>query len=113
MTTATANPNDVNKSCSDARNAVSSCPLELKNIQLIPLRYGLVERHAPEGLPMPYRLQSRPMGIRLLRDGFLYVIVDNRADQPPQLHEFQLKDGLVTGLLFKGSKVTVSTATEN
>ena len=51
MTTATANPNHVNKSSSDARSAVSSCPLELKNIQLIPLRYGLVERHVYAEVP--------------------------------------------------------------
>ena len=52
---------------------VDVCPLMQKTIHLLPVRYGLVENSLDPGadLAMPYKLQSRPLGLRMLRDGYL------------------------------------------
>ncbi|WP_445011374.1 toxin VasX [Vreelandella stevensii] len=42
-------------------------------MQLLPLRYGLVEELEP-GCATPYTLSARPLGIRLVRNGYLYVL---------------------------------------
>lgn len=58
----------------DARNSTSNCPLMGTKVQLLPLRYGRVERlHNPSDTD-GYRDLKRPLGLRLVRDGYLYVI---------------------------------------
>ena len=57
------NPNNVNLSRDDARNSMGTCPLMKTTVQLIPLRYGMVDNPAlnPVGeIPMPYSLGTRP-----------------------------------------------------
>ncbi|SFN46887.1 hypothetical protein SAMN04487858_1372 [Pseudomonas sp. ok602] len=84
---------------------LGTCPLKQSHVQLLPLRYGLVEPIMDSGaeLQRPYTLQTRPLGVRLLRDGWLYIIdsLDN------QLYEYRLDNGMVTELLFKGKAVGV------
>ncbi|MBD8491808.1 toxin VasX [Pseudomonas syringae] len=86
----------------DVKDGVSACPLMGKNVQLIPVRYGRVERlHSrPDG--DRYKGLQRPLGLRLVRDGFLYVIDENDVE----LHEYRLVDGRPAGLLWKGPRVT-------
>jgi hypothetical protein len=80
------------------------CPLRQTHVQLLPLAYGLVERpHDPVAeLKLPYALTARPMGIRRLRDGWLYII-DSLSGE---LYEFRVLDGIVTALLHQGKTVT-------
>lgn len=86
----------------DVKDGVSACPLMGKNVQLIPVRYGRVERlHSkPDG--DRYSRLKRPLGLRLVRDGFLYVIDEGSAE----LHEYRLDNGRPIGLLWKGTQVT-------
>jgi hypothetical protein len=86
----------------DPISAVGMCPLTKTTIQLLPVRYGLVEHLTPPSdIPMPHSLQSKTMGLRLLRDGYLYVI-DNTSGY---LHEYLVEDGSLTKLLWQGSEV--------
>jgi hypothetical protein len=80
-----------------------ACPLRKSHVQLLPLRYGLVEKplDPSASLTLPYALTARPLGIRLLREGWLYVI-DSASGE---LHEYQVRDGLVSALLHKGKTV--------
>ncbi|KPN91041.1 toxin VasX [Pseudomonas nunensis] len=80
-----------------------ACPLQQAQVQLLPLRYGLVEKPLDPGtaLKLPYTLETRPLGIRMLRDGWLYVIDSITG----HLHEYRVLDGLVSALLHKGAKV--------
>ncbi|MGP4847428.1 toxin VasX, partial [Marinobacter sp. 1Y8] len=68
-----------------------SCPI-LTKVTLLPLRYGRVESLVP-GLSPPYELKSRPLGIRMIRDGFIYVL--DEADHA--LHEYEHSDGVISG----------------
>jgi hypothetical protein len=70
---------------------VGVCPLTKTTLQLLPVRYGLVEEGLDPSadMAMPYTLQSRPLGLRLMRDGFLYVL-DN-ADGI--MRDYGIKDG--------------------
>ncbi|WP_434457593.1 hypothetical protein JQR85_01655 [Stutzerimonas urumqiensis] len=100
MTTST-NPNHTDKSRSDAKSPMGVCSLMKNKVQLLPLRYGLVERLDPSAeLALPYKLKSRPVGMRLLRDGWLYVI-DNGTGY---LHEYRVEQGKVTKFLWKGNE---------
>ncbi|MBD9426569.1 hypothetical protein IB232_14620 [Pseudomonas sp. PDM15] len=95
------NPNLAAKSSSDAKATSSTCPLMKNKVQLLPLRYGLVEHLDPASeVAVPYKLKSRPLGIRLLRDGWLYVI-DNSTGY---LHEYRVEKGVVTKFLWKGKE---------
>jgi len=80
------------------------CPLRQTHVQLLPLAYGLVERpHDPAAeLNLPYALTARPLGIRRLRDGWLYII-DSLSGE---LYEYRVLDGIVTALLHQGKTVT-------
>ena len=80
-----------------------ACPLRKTQVQLLPLRYGLVEKPLDPGseLKLPYALTARPLGIRMLRDGWLYVIDSVTGE----LHEYQVHNGLISALLHKGNKV--------
>ncbi|MCD5970998.1 toxin VasX [Pseudomonas quasicaspiana] len=87
----------------EAPDAGGFCPLMSETLQLLPVRYGLVEDLDPSiEIAMPYKLQALPLGFRLLRDGYLYII-DSATGL---LHEYQLTNGSVTALLFKGDHVT-------
>lgn len=97
------NPNHADKSRSDAKSPVGSCPLMKNKVQLLPLRYGLVERLDPAAeLHLPYKLKSRPLGIRLLRDGWLYVINNDTG----YLHEYRVEQGSVTKFVWQGKEAT-------
>ncbi|WP_248916748.1 toxin VasX [Pseudomonas moorei] len=84
--------------------APAACPLRQTHVQLLPLRYGLVEKNLDPGaeLEMPYALTARPLGIRLLRDGWLYLI-DSASGE---LYEYRVLDGVVSALLHKGKTVS-------
>lgn len=91
MSTLRPNPNDIDYSRQNNRTALGICPLRKPKVQLLPLRYGLVERLDPAAaLSLPYQTTSRPMGIRLVRDGWLYVI-DNTSGY---LHEYRVENGV-------------------
>ena len=86
----------------DPVSAVGVCPLTKTTLQLLPVRYGLVEHLAPPSdIPMPHSLQSKTMGLRMLRDGYLYVI-DNTSGY---LHEYLVEQGSLTQLLWQGAEV--------
>jgi hypothetical protein len=86
----------------DPLDAEGMCPLRRQTLQLLPVRYGLVEDLDPSiEIQMPYKLQSHPLGFRLLRDGYLYVI-DSASGH---LHEYRTENGSVSSLLFKGREV--------
>lgn len=89
------------KSNSDSRSATSTCPLMKSHVQLLPLRYGLIEGNAPSDVVLPYALKARPLGLRLVRDGYLYII-DGDSEE---LYEYRLEQGAVTQLLWKGTEV--------
>ncbi|WP_318182246.1 toxin VasX, partial [Pseudomonas fluorescens] len=83
--------------------SLGACPLRQTHVQLLPLRYGLVEKPLDPSaeLKLPYALTTRPLGIRMLRDGWLYIIDSVTG----HLHEYQVLNGLVSALLHKGAKV--------
>ena len=83
--------------------SLGACPLRQTHVQLLPLRYGLVEKPLDPSaeLKLPYALTTRPLGIRLLRDGWLYIIDSVTG----HLHEYRVLNGLVSALLHKGVKV--------
>ena len=83
--------------------APAACPLRQTHVQLLPLRYGLVEKTLDPGaeLEMPYALTARPLGVRLLRDGWLYLI-DSLSGE---LYEYRVLDSVVSALLHKGKTV--------
>lgn len=99
------------KSCSDSRSATGTCPLMKAKVQLVPVRYGLVEHLDPSAaLATPYKLKSRPLGIRLLRpDGFLYII----DEQTGYLHEYKIEQGAPSQLLWQGKDVAANTRTSS
>lgn len=97
------NPNHLDLRRSDAKSALGVCPLRKPKVQLLPLRYGLVERLDPAAaLSLPYQTTSRPMGIRLLRDGWLYVI-DNTSGY---LHEYRVENGEVSQFVWQGNEAS-------
>ena len=71
----------------------ASCPL-LETITLLPLRYGRVETAPPDSESgLPYDLKSRPLGYRLLRDGYIYILDEEEL----ALHEYIHQDGVLSG----------------
>ena len=89
------NPNNVSKSRGNARSSLGICPLTQAKVQVIPLRYGLVDKaelDPAQEVSTPYQLSARPLGIRLLRDGWLYVIEGSTGI----LSEYRVLDGLST-----------------
>ena len=93
----------------DPLDAGGMCPLRSQTLQLLPVRYGLVEELDPSiEIQMPYKLQSHPLGFRLLRDGYLYVI-DSASGH---LHEYRTENGSISSLLFKGRKVSAFPRTQ-
>ncbi|MCE8017122.1 hypothetical protein HOP62_13670 [Halomonas sp. MCCC 1A17488] len=72
----------------------ATCPLISGKVQLLPLRYGLVEELVP-GCSTPYTLSARPLGIRLLRNGYLYVL-DGETNELAE-YEFREQGDEITG----------------
>lgn len=98
------------ESANDIRAPMGMCDLMSKTLQLLPLRYALVERLDPSpALDMPLSLSSHPMGIRLLRDGYLYLI-DNGSGY---LHEYQIEQGRITKLLWQDNEVAADVRTSS
>jgi hypothetical protein len=111
-TSAAKNPNNAAKSRDDGKCALGGCSLMKAKIQLIPLRYGIVERLDPSSaLAMPYKLESRPLGIRLIRDGWLYVIVEKKPEAI--LHEYRVQNGIVTQLLWEKGEIKANKRESN
>ena len=105
------NPNNVSKSRTSARSSLGICPLSKAKVQLIPLRYGLVDKaelDPAQEVAVPYQLSARPLGIRLLRDGWLYVIEGSTG----VLSEYRVLDGLVSAMLWQGASVTQDARTQ-
>ncbi|WP_223514568.1 toxin VasX [Pseudomonas sp. GL-B-19] len=103
-----ANTAAMAKSAKDVRSPVGQCSLMSKKVQLLPLRYGLVEYLDPSSeLSMPFTLDSQPLGIRLLRDGFLYLIDTGTG----HLHEYALEQGQITKLLWNSQEVAADSRT--
>ncbi|MCS2610804.1 toxin VasX [Halomonas dongshanensis] len=73
-------------SCRDSEEG-ATCPLLQGRVQLLPLRYGLVEALQP-GISTPYELSARPLGIRMIRNGYLYVL-DGETNE---LAEYRFSD---------------------
>ena len=99
-------PNDDAKSgqTKDAQDPAGTCPLKKNKIQLVPVRYGLVETlSAKEHTKIPFETESKPLGIRLLRDGWIYVLV--KSDSTWILHEYRVEAGEITKLLWQDSEV--------
>lgn len=77
--------NDDAKSASDkdAQNPVGTCPLKKNKLQLIPVRYGLVESkpdHPAVSSRLGSKVSFRPVGVRPIENGYLYVIHSQRND---------------------------------
>ncbi|RMN80653.1 hypothetical protein ALQ52_04419, partial [Pseudomonas cannabina pv. alisalensis] len=89
------------KSHADARNSMSHCPLMGDKIQLLPLRSGRVERLHSRADSLPYSGLKRPLGLRLIRDGYLYVIDETSG----YLHEYRLDNGVPTKMLWQDREV--------
>ena len=71
-------------------------------MQLLPLRYGLTEGVDPSAeLAMPFALKSRPLGLRLVRNGYLYVIDGGTG----KLHEYRIDKGAIDKLLWQDAEV--------
>ncbi len=102
-----SNANDGAKTASteDSQSAVGTCSLKKNKLQLIPVRYGLVESlNASEQTEIPFNTESKPLGIRLLRNGYIYIVVN--SDDNWILHEYKVTNGLIEKLLWQGSEVT-------
>lgn len=91
----------------DAQDPAGTCPLKQSKLQLIPVRYGLVES-PPHHQAVSSRLKSevlyRPIGIRPIDSGYLYIIHSRRKDiiyvyniqadgKVVKLEQQQLEDG--------------------
>lgn len=85
----------------DARDSLSTCPLMGQKVQLLPLRYGRVERLTSPTDTEAYANLKRPVGLRLLREGYLYVIDETSG----YLHEYRIQNGLPVKLLWQDSEV--------
>lgn len=71
-------------SCIDAKAQSSPCPLKKNKIQLLPVRYALVEQeHSYPAIASTHKtdIQYRPIGIRLIdEESYLYLIHSKRPD---------------------------------
>lgn len=96
----------------DAKFPAGTCPLSQEKIQLIPLRYGLVEGPDPAGkLAMPYKTVSKPVGIRLIRDGWIYAVVER--NNSAILHEYRVTEGKIEALLWNKADVSADERTSS
>ncbi|KOO16671.1 hypothetical protein AKJ18_00965 [Vibrio xuii] len=80
-----SNPNDDAKTgqTKDAQDPAGTCPLKKNKIQLIPTKYALVESKPPHcavSSKLTSKVSFRPIGIRPIDSGYLYIIHDKRQD---------------------------------
>lgn len=88
----------------DAQDPAGTCPLKKSKLQLIPVRYGLVETlSVKEHTNVPFETHSKPLGIRFMRDGWIYVLVEDKSKWI--LHEYRVEQGQITKLLWKDAEV--------
>lgn len=74
-------------------DAPASCPL-MEKVTLLPLRYGRTETPPPGSAPgLPYSLKSRPLGYRMLRDGFIYIYDETEGE----LKEYEYQKNELSG----------------
>lgn len=105
-----ANTAALAKPAKDTRVPMGECQLMNKKVQLLPLRYGLVQHLDPASeLAMPFKTKSQPLGIRLLRDGYLYIINGTTG----YLHEYRIEKGEITKLLWSSQEVSGDTRTSS
>ncbi|HAX10873.1 MAG TPA: hypothetical protein DCX68_12610, partial [Marinobacter hydrocarbonoclasticus] len=85
--------------------AQGACPLTRADIQLIPVRYAYADEAAEHpSLEPRFNLEFQPIGIRQIRDGYLYLF---HSDAPDILHEYEVKDGgAVTKRLWQGNEAS-------
>ncbi|UYZ85342.1 hypothetical protein MTZ49_07285 [Entomomonas sp. E2T0] len=97
LDTSKLDPNQV-AAASDATpvKEKASCPLSADTLQLIPIRYALVENLKTN--IKTDEVKSHPIGYRFIRDGWLYL-VDSKDGR---LYELKLKDGVIIERTFKG-----------
>ena len=113
MTAQTTLPDDANLAAAgldntDMKAPIGACPLTKDKVQLIPLRYGLVQHHSPAiDVPLKNDLKSRPVGIRLMRDGYLYIVEESTG----YLHEYKVNAGRVSKLLWTAAEVASDSRT--
>ncbi|WP_273205601.1 toxin VasX [Marinobacter subterrani] len=83
--------------------AQGACPLTRTDIQLIPVRYAYADEAAEHpSLEPRFNLEFQPIGIRQIRDGYLYLF---HSDAPDILHEYEVKDGgAVSKRLWQGNE---------
>jgi hypothetical protein len=92
------------KSMSDS-TAAGSCPLTLADLHLIPVRYAYAEEDPGlRQLDPRFATDFRPMGIRTVRDGYLYLF---HSSAPDILQEFVVTEGgAVEKRLWEGDDAT-------
>lgn len=85
--------------------APGSCPLTLVDLQLIPVRYAYAEEDPGlDQLDPRFDTDFRPMGIRPIRDGYLYLF---HSSAPDILQEFVVTEGgAVEKRLWEGGDAT-------
>lgn len=84
---------------------MGTCPLTKKDMQLVPARYAYAEAPAEDSSVDPsFPGEFRPIGIRTIRDGYLYLF---HSDAPDILQEYQVTDGgAVRKKLWEGDEAT-------
>ncbi|MBD0787092.1 hypothetical protein HUO09_12125 [Vibrio sp. Y2-5] len=78
-----ANESANTASTKDSQSPVGTCPLKKNKLQLIPVRYGLVESkpaHPAVSSKLESKVSFRPVGVRPVESGYLYVIHSQRND---------------------------------
>ncbi|MFL1802030.1 toxin VasX [Plesiomonas shigelloides] len=98
-------------SCIDAKAQSSPCPLKKNKIQLLPVRYALVEQeHSHPAIASTHKtdIQYRPIGIRLIdEESYLYLIHSKRPDI---IYAYELGQN---GLVKKLEQTGLDVASEN
>ncbi|MGL5419272.1 MAG: toxin VasX, partial [Plesiomonas shigelloides] len=98
-------------SCIDAKAQSSLCPLKKNKIQLLPVRYALVEQeHSHPAIASTHKtdIQYRPIGIRLIdEESYLYLIHSKRPDI---IYAYELGQN---GLVKKLEQTGLDVASEN
>jgi|GEM_PF-4536041 len=99
-----ANQDAAAASSANAQGGAKACPLKKNKIQLLPVRYALVEQktvHPAIASNHAANIKYRPVGIRLIDEtSYLYLIHSKRPDI---IHAYQLaENGVVAKLEQKG-----------
>lgn len=78
----------------------ASCPLTAEKLQLIPVRYALVEKDKSDGTLTTQKL-NRPIGLRFLRNGWLYVY----NEKTKLFHEYNIQNAVPWSNTYTGGKM--------